>query len=656
MTSATIPAGELRIYELQYRAVLHRQGKIRELDPTSHEIGYTNDLGEIYLSGAHPLIRMLPEEQQPFFRCGVFVHETLHQIYTDFNYAKKKYQEYQDRSLTRQAQVLSLFVNLVEDPAIEYFAPLIYGGYLLSSLRFSIRHIYRQAPELSEGSGAFEQLVNALIMFGDMGLLKGRFTEPEAEELFYQIIPSFNKAVTNPSSKERINVAEQWTEMTRPLWEKEKDVEDIIERIRRSGMGENAEPCSEDDAPEPETPSEKPEQTPETERREQFSKELKRALGCPTGGFEEEDTSITSGTPGAGDGDSEEKSDPDQSNNIRVTETADKEDVLKKYTKTAREIHEEIEAEDAEMSWQIAEFLEVMEMEMKKNRQKEEAETLDLPVKIPRANGKSDSALKVLNLRPHTDQSDENEYKKVLSNVNRDSRILTNALKNLFRADYEEMIHATTGKYAIKRDLTHTNVKIFDKKKDKKNTDDMAVVLLVDMSGSMHGQKIALARNCTITMAETFAALKIPCHIMGFTADVMEADVVHAHFVTWTNTPKERVSLMRISANANNDDGYSIRYATQLLKKKNAEHKILFVLSDGAPACHRYRKTDGLKDTASAILEARKSGVSIFGIGIGVVTYDILKEMYKGDYINVRNTQELTAALAKQLKRTIKRF
>jgi nitric oxide reductase activation protein len=171
----------------------------------------------------------------------------------------------------------------------------------------------------------------------------------------------------------------------------------------------------------------------------------------------------------------------------------------------------------------------------------------------------------------------------------------------------------------------------------------------------MSGTKIQLARNAAVVLAETFKSLSIPCYIMGFTADDLGHNVVHPHYVGWKNTPGERASLVRIKASANNDDGYSIRYAAEVLKKKKAEHNILFVISDGSPACMRYTRVDGIKDTALAIKEAGKVA-NVFGIGIGMQERKELKDMYKGSYVSIVDVRQLTSTLANQLKRIIRKF
>ena len=222
-------------------------------------------------------------------------------------------------------------------------------------------------------------------------------------------------------------------------------------------------------------------------------------------------------------------------------------------------------------------------------------------------------------------------------------------------SDTSETVYATSGKYNLKRDLTHTSVKIFDKRKEPKNVEDLAVMLLVDMSGSMSwAGKMDRAKEAATLLAEALKHLQVPCYIMGFAADCEGYEVLHHHFVSWKSNPAEYASIADMSAVAgNNDDGYSLRYAARILDRQNAEHKILFVLSDGMPNCERYRNsTDGVKDAAAAVREAGRRA-DVFGLGLGDNFNDDIRAMYGGNFLQVRDTSMLAVTLARQLTRMV---
>jgi hypothetical protein len=651
--TTTIPAtwpGEKRLYERQFYSTLRRRTKIIDIRPETGELGFTAKDGNIHLAYAHPVMDPLTDPYQVVFRYGVFTHETLHQVYTSFTYLEEVLDAERDKHAKK---IISLYANLVEDPAIEYFAPQVFGGEMLDSLRFTIRQIYDMAPDLEESTTAFSQFINALVMFGDMGLLKGKFTYPEAEKYFRMIAPEFNAAVVNPDPKERINAAKRWTILTRPLWKKEAEEEEKFEQMiddllkehsdggmQGEGEGESAEGSSDDER---------------SKRRDAFAKALKGEEGGGSGDDQSEDESGTEDDPRTEDestDDATESSSGCNENGIKEEKAKGKgneksHSALDKFRDDG--IGESMVLSDDlinDISDQIQKELKAIEDET--------SDTLDLPVSIPKARGTGGTgSISCVNLPIEASPTDVRAYQALVSELRHDIKLLTNSIRQILRADYDDYIRATSGRYSLKRDLSHTTVKIFDKKRERKNIDDMAVVLLIDCSGSMQGNKSVLARRTGIVLAETFAALKIPCYIMGFTADTQDAQVVHMHYVSWKNTDKERCALMQVCAYANNDDGYSIRYATSLLKRRVAEHKLLFVISDGAPACGRYRYCDGITDTALAIQEAKKSA-DIFGIGIGIHNSEELKNMYRGNYLNVRDTKQLTCQLARQLKRTIR--
>lgn len=143
-----------------------------------------------------------------------------------------------------EASVFMKFANTIEDPAIEYFAPNVFGGKMLEALRFSIKHIYIMSPGIENSSNAFIQLINALVNFGDMGIVKGDFTFPEARTYFKKVAPLYNEAIVCPDSRRRLDIAKECMEITRPLWEEavkereffDKLIEELLEELEKNGL------------------------------------------------------------------------------------------------------------------------------------------------------------------------------------------------------------------------------------------------------------------------------------------------------------------------------------------------------------------------------------------------------------------------------------
>ena len=248
-----------------------------------------------------------------------------------------------------------------------------------------------------------------------------------------------------------------------------------------------------------------------------------------------------------------------------------------------------------------------------------------------------------------------NMYGEILKEHMKDIRLLTGSLRKIFQQDIGENVRALSGRYNVVRASKQSTAKIFDRRRNPKNLSDLAVMLLIDESGSMSfNGKIEIAKATAVILAESFANLQIPCYIMGFTTMGSKYDAVHHHYVSWKNTKEERISLAGIDANEANFDGFAIRNATEILRKKPAEHKILFVISDGYPASARYRNLqEGVKDTAEAITEAKRVA-TVLGIGIGDCEPNILKKMYRGSFVHAKDIGTLSVVLTKNLKKILK--
>ena len=87
------------------------------------------------------------------------------------------------------------------------------------------------------------------------------------------------------------------------------------------------------------------------------------------------------------------------------------------------------------------------------------------------------------------------------------------------------------------------------------------------------------------------------------------------------------------------------------MKKKNAKHKLLIVLSDGEPAACNYY--DGLADTTEAIRDARKEA-SVLGVAIGNNDTEKIFSMYGRDFLHVSEVNDLYNNLSQKVKELIK--
>lgn len=598
------------------------------------ELGFTRQStsdkrAEIYVAwNQKKYFEGLTEDEAFMLRSGIAAHETLHQCFTDFDYTNNIAKKLK----RREAMIFMHFANTIEDPAIEYHAPRVMSGWFLDALRFSIKRIYELSPTIDDSENAYMQLINALIHFGDVGFVKGNFTFPEAKKYFLKVAPIYNNAILCLNSKKRIDYAVECMEITRPLWEEilkdDKDLEqelqeDLINSLDRSGSPSSALA---------ESPSEDSEDSENNgdETNDEFSSEVKsnrdELVEAIKKAMEETNPS------------KEAEIDDAKADEILDSLTSKESSKLKNFDVDTNKHKADIDV-----------LAKVVERVM-------ERENPTIPVKEVLPDFDEYISKGAYTTKNHLVEADPAVYKYLVERLKPQINNMTKKLEKIFDSDTDGIKRATSGKYNIHRGSIGTSVKIFDKFKEKSNKKNVEVMLLIDHSGSMYWiDKIEQAQIAATIFAESLAKLNVPFYILGFSADINNSDVYHSHYVTWDNSFVRRSSIANFEANGNNFDGYSIRYATELLNQHQSNaKKILIILSDGQPAASAYDTTqNGVADTAAAIKDAKKS-CKVCGIGLGDCNPNTLQKMYDGDFIHLENVNLLANLLGKKLVKILK--
>lgn len=783
---------EKRSMEQTFALITGRKTKIIDIKPSENELGYTSANGEIHIAEDHPIMKDLDENNKMAFRNGVFCHEMLHQIFTDFEALEKELPHFPKN----ERRIFAKISNILEDPAIEYFAPTVVSGPLLESLRFTIAHVYKTSKKLEEAKSAMAQYVNALIQFGDMGLLKGHFTFPEAEKCFAETAELFDKGITEPKAKKRIDYAKEIFEISRPLWQSEADIEkllqelaDLFSQLGKSPMSGSGHGMDADASDMPETKKDKrrkitikkvtkeeleklknngevssgpiPEDEDVTilvcdedlgddggqgdgaslsqpeDNKKGNSEEMpnKKASGAETkddvsdpsetgnGSVDKKDEEsdenessdsskgdspdnveessenvapeksesvsnqnesndadkdldkISSNSPGA-DSEEEKSENGEQDNSSDTSEKHSngnpKNNPFRCPTESGSvpsvsssadnfddesdsdKIDEEEYALKQEDMDAIAAGIEKAEKDLKKEAEEAEDKSVipNYDISSPKMPKKSCLNYRVA-FSEHQRATLEKTYAEVVNGMKIGIHTATKALKRIFEDDKEEREYRNSGNISLKRLYCGSiTSQVFERKISPADKQDLAIMLLVDESGSMcHNGKCAAAQKSCIALAEIFNNLKIPVYVMGFTADTEGYDIVHLHYITWKNTQNDRLKLLNIAARADNCDGASIRYATEVLRKKQAKNKLLIVLSDGMPAAFNY--PNGAADTKDAIRAAKKHA-SVLGVAIGNNDTEAIHYLYEKDFLHISNVDDLFSGIAKKLQKIIK--
>lgn len=602
---------EKKMLERNAFMVLQKPLKVSFLH-SGDELGYTDGMSKtVFIAWEHEYYKGFTHAETVYFRKGVFAHELLHQCFTNFKYDIKLM--YSLKSGVER-HVYRLFSNTLEDPAIEYFADSRLGEGLVDALRFTIREIYKKSPSIDEGETTpFTQLMNALIQFGDMGLVKGSFTHDEAKEYFEKLAPLYYKGIRTFNNKERLDIAMECMEASRPLWEKEfksvKEFEQKLKELLKRLSKENA-----------------------------TGNSLANA-DCGLNPDEDDNEDGQNDIDGSGKKRSGQDSNGSEAEVRRKAAAKELAEVLENDDeKAADDILKRIEASKKEADKKADEEIRPDMKKMSENAKKADSESGKLQDDF----SDSEKVCKKMQIKNHTVSADPmsvTQYAKVKNALSSDINYLANSLKRLFEEDTDEYVPFTSGRYDVMRGSIGKTAKVFNKKRVPADRADMAVLLAVDNSGSMNDfNNIQNAVCAAVVIAEACEKMKIPVYIMGFTREPRQ-------FVPWKHSKEQLSSLIKMRATGGTDDALAIKFAREIINRVNSEHKFVFVLSDG------YGSPQEMKEE---VKKTRKTA-DVFAVGLGNIGTEYFKNVYGQDFLHMKDTNGLAKELSKKLIKLVKR-
>jgi nitric oxide reductase NorD protein len=164
----------------------------------------------------------------------------------------------------------------------------------------------------------------------------------------------------------------------------------------------------------------------------------------------------------------------------------------------------------------------------------------------------------------------------------------------------------------------------------RKQERDLAVIFMVDVSGSTKGWINDAERESLILLCQALEILGDQYAIYGFSG--MTRNRCEVYKIKTFEQDYDRDVRARISGLRPQDYtrmGVTIRHLTRILNKVEAKTRILITLSDGKPDDYDgYRGDYGIEDTRQALLEARHTGIHPFCITIDTEASDYLPHMY----------------------------
>ena len=164
--------------------------------------------------------------------------------------------------------------------------------------------------------------------------------------------------------------------------------------------------------------------------------------------------------------------------------------------------------------------------------------------------------------------------------------------------------------------------------KDERN---IAVLFMVDMSGSTKGWINQAEREALVLLAESLEILGDRYAIWGFSGWARKR--CEAYRIKTFDQPLDdqaKAAIAGIEPRDYTRMGAAIRHFTRLLEEVEARTKLLVTLSDGKPDDydHYYRGRYGIEDTRQALFEARVKGIHPYCITIDREGADYLPHLY----------------------------
>lgn len=190
-------------------------------------------------------------------------------------------------------------------------------------------------------------------------------------------------------------------------------------------------------------------------------------------------------------------------------------------------------------------------------------------------------------------------------------------------------LDAVIAGYADMRSGRELSERLFNKR--HKAERNLAVMFMVDMSGSTKGWINEAEREALALLSEALEVLGDRYAIYGFsgiTRNRCEIFRVKRFDEPYSDAVKQRIA--GVAPQDYTRMGVAIRHLTALLENVDARTKLLITLSDGKPDDYsdNYRGEYGIEDTRQALLEAHRAGIKPFCITIDHEARDYLPHMY----------------------------
>lgn len=182
----------------------------------------------------------------------------------------------------------------------------------------------------------------------------------------------------------------------------------------------------------------------------------------------------------------------------------------------------------------------------------------------------------------------------------------------------------------------------------KVKTDNVAVCVLIDESGSMGGKRIEAARDTAVLINEALKNISnVELFIYGHSGD-MKRSYSTELYVYREKGYAPKFSLGSVEARAQNRDGIAIYEVAQRVRKQTDNPVLFFILSDGAPCAGDYGGISAMNHVKEMVKKTEHLGMYVIQVCI-FHSYDPSK-MFK-HFVIMDNMDQLPIELGRAIKK-----
>ena len=244
-------------------------------------------------------------------------------------------------------------------------------------------------------------------------------------------------------------------------------------------------------------------------------------------------------------------------------------------------------------------------------------------------------------------------YDKAMTELKPISKMLQKSVMNVIK---QRQRGATERGLLMGSRIDHTayfrnDGKIFTKRNRQNDEISLAVGVLVDMSGSMCGERIRTAQAMTLVVYDFCRSMDIPVMIYGH--DTTYGNTVNLYsFAEFDSIDgKDKYRLMNIHDGGSNRDGCAVRFVAEKLYRRSEQSKLFIVVSDGQPADNGYYGTAAELDLQGIRKEYVNKGITFLAAAIGDDKPAIKRCYGEGSFLDITDLKEFPMTIAKLIAR-----